>query len=92
MYREIFKFTERRPSFAGFGELTWQFNSAIVKTLKPAFTYLAVVFLYNEEKSFGDKIVYQYGLFEPAYDRCYISLDNTFKPIEDGEGIWKISF
>ncbi len=58
-----------------------KFSSTIVKTLKPAFTSLAVVSLYNEEKSFGDKIVYHYGLFETGFDRCYISLDNSFKGI-----------
>ncbi len=26
----------------------------------------------------GNKMVYQYGLFEPTLDLSYISLDNTF--------------
>jgi hypothetical protein len=58
---------------------TGKFNSIVVRTLKPVFTFSRRSVPLIKKINKGDKIVYQFGSFEPTLDPSYISLDNTFK-------------
>ncbi len=60
---------------------TVKFISIVVEMLKPAFYFSSRGVSLIKRINKGDKIVNQYGSFEPTLDPSYTSLDNTFEQI-----------
>jgi hypothetical protein len=60
---------------------TGKFNSIVVKTLKPVFTFSRRSVPLIKKITKSDKIVYQCGSFEPTLDPSYISVDIPFNVI-----------